>query len=99
MPPPMRGPEGRRPTVRAGWSHPRRNVLLDGPDAGQGRRVLPQIGEDGRVTAEVLRVAVSLGRGGLHLLLSSQRAELRAVDRAHTTGLHVQHQGLLVADE
>ena len=59
----------------------------------------PPATQDRRGAAAVLRVAVPAGRGRLHLLLPADREELGAVDRAHAAGVHVQHQGVLAADE
>ena len=88
-----------RTTSRSERPHPDRHVVVDRPDAGEGRQLLPAGGEDRRGPAEVLRDALPAGGGRLHLLLPAVGEELGALDRAHAGRLHVQHQGVLAPDE
>ena len=90
--------EGKARLRESGFD-PDRHLLLDRSHPDQGRQLLPARDQDRRGATEVLRLEVPAGRGGLDLLLPSVRAERRALDRAHTFRLHLQHQGVLASHE
>ena len=79
--------------------HPHRHLVVDRPDAGEGRELLSARHHERRGAAEVLRVAVPAGRGRLHLLLPAVGEELGPLDRTDAGRLHVQHQGVLAPHE